>query len=157
MSLKTGDPAPDFTLYNTEKQAVSLSSLKGKPAVILFFPLAFSSACTAELCGVRDDLESYNSFDAQVFGISVDSPHTLKRFKDETGLNFELLSDFNKEVSKAYGAQYDTFALDMKGVAKRAAFVIDGKGTIQYAEILENAGDLPDFDQVKAALGNLNI
>lgn len=155
MSLKLGDPAPDFTLYNTEKQAVTLSSLKGRNVVLLFFPLAFTSTCTAELCAVRDDLENYNALNALVFGISVDTPHTLKKFREEQNLNFELLSDFNKEVSKAYGSQYETFVLEMKGVAKRSAFVIDKEGIIRYAEVLEKAGDLPDLEKVKMTISNL--
>lgn len=155
MSLKFGDTAPDFTLYNTAKQPVKLSELKGKPVVLLFFPLAFTSTCTEELCSVRDDLSSYNGMDATVFGISVDTPHTLVKFKEEQQLNFELLSDFNKEASAAYGCQYESFtAMGLKGVAKRSAFVVDRNGKIAYAEVLENAGALPDLNAVKQALSN---
>lgn len=150
-----GATAPDFTLYNTEKQPVSLSAYKGRKVVLLFFPLAFTSTCTAELCSVRDDIAHFNQAGADVLGISVDTVFTLKKFKEEQGLNFELLSDFNKTVSEAYGCLYDTFILDMKGVSKRSAFVVDAEGIIRYAEVLEKAGDLPDLEQIKTLLQTL--
>lgn len=155
MQLKVGDKAPNFTLRNTEKKEVSLEGHKGKNVVVLFFPLAFTGVCTEELCSVRDDMSSYESLGAEILAISVDSLFTLDRFKAEQEYNFELLSDFNKEVSRAYGAIYDDFVLEMKGVSKRAAFVIDGEGTICYAEVLENAGDVPNFDLVKKTLESL--
>lgn len=156
MSLQFGDTAPDFTLYNTAKQPVKLSDHKGKPVVLLFFPLAFTSTCTEELCSVRDDLSSYNGMDATVYGISIDAPQTLVKFKEEQKLNFELLSDFNREASAAYGCQYESFgAMGMRGVAKRSAFVVDKAGKIVYAEVLENAGTLPDLNAVKQALAKI--
>ncbi len=155
--LKPGDKAPDFTLFNTEKQEVSLSDLhKDKSLVVLFFPLAFTGVCTAELCSLRDDIAAYDGLNANVVGISVDSLFTLEKFKAEQNLNFPLLSDFNKEAATAYEAIYGDFVLGMKGVAKRSAFVVDQQGTIQYAEVLASAGDLPNFEAVKAALANLN-
>ncbi len=154
MSLQVGQTAPDFTLFNTEKQEVTLSQQQG-PVVLLFFPLAFTSVCTTELCTIRDDYSSYNDLNATVFGISVDSLFTLDKFKKEQNLNFDLLSDFNKSTAAAYGALYDNFVLGMQGVAKRSAFVIDGNGVIQYAEVLESAGDLPNFDAIKEALRQL--
>lgn len=152
MAITKGMQAPDFTLRNTEKQKVTLSELKGKNVVLLFFPLAFTSVCTAELCNVRDNLSLYNNTNAVVFGISVDSLYTLGKFKEEQHLNFDLLSDFNKEVSAAYDAIYETFSNDMKGVSKRAAFVIDKDGVVQYAEVLENAGEQPDFSAIQKTL-----
>ncbi|MBK8876736.1 MAG: redoxin domain-containing protein [Bacteroidia bacterium] len=152
MSLQKGQQAPDFTLYNTLKQPVQLSSLKGAKVVLLFFPAAFTGTCTKELCSVRDDLSWYNNVNAKVFGISTDAVFSLIRYKAEQNLNFELLSDFNKTVCEAYGSQYDTFILDMKGVAKRSAFVIDETGVVVYAEVLDSAGDIPDFEKIKAAL-----
>ncbi len=152
MSVQIGQQAPDFTLYDSEKNQVTLSSFKGKPVVILFFPQAFTGVCTTELCSVRDNIASYNKVDAQVLAISVDSIFTLAKFKEEQGLNFPLLSDFNKEVSQAYGAFYETFVFDMHGVSKRAAFVVDKEGNISYAEVLESAGDLPNFENINAAL-----
>lgn len=150
MSLQIGNTAPDFTLYNTEKQAIKLSELKGQNVVLLFFPLAFTSTCTKELCGVRDDIANYEGLNAKVFGISVDSIFSLGQFKKEQGLNFDLLSDFNKEASTAYGCLYDQFVLEMKGVSKRSAFLIDANGIIQYAEVLESAGDIPDLELLKS-------
>ncbi len=152
MSLKPGDKAPLFKLFASDKSEVKLSSFKGRNVVLLFFPQAFTGTCTTELCSVRDNMNIYSSLNAEVLAISVDSVFTLARFKEEQGFNFPLLSDFNKKVSKAYGAQYKDWILGMKGVAKRSAFVVDKKGIIQYAEVLESAGDLPDFDKIKQAL-----
>jgi peroxiredoxin len=152
MKLKKEDIAPDFTLKNTDGQDVSLSDYKGKPVLLLFFPLAFSSVCTTELCSVRDNLKQYEQAEAQVLGISVDSFFALKAFKQAQELNFPLLSDFNKDVAEAYGCMYDEF-YGMKGVSKRAAFVVDEKGKIKYAEVLEKASDLPDFKAIQQVLG----
>ena len=110
--LKQGDKAPNFTLVNTDKQEVTLTQYEGKNVVILFFPLAFTGVCTAELCGVRDDISNYNQMNAEVLGISVDSPFALGAFKDKENYNFQLLSDFNKSVSAAYGSLYETFAFE---------------------------------------------
>jgi peroxiredoxin len=157
MALQIGQKAPDFQLRDTDKNVVTLSEQRGKNVVLLFFPLAFTSVCTKELCSVRDNYELYNSLNATVFGISVDSLFTLDKFKKEQNLNFSLLSDFNKEVSTAYGAIYDNFFNDMKGVSKRAAFVIDSEGTLIHAEVLENAGDMPDFQAIEASLKSLQL
>ncbi|HMQ08718.1 MAG TPA: redoxin domain-containing protein [Saprospiraceae bacterium] len=153
--IKKGDQAPLFTLKNTEKMDISLKDYKGKNVVLLFFPLAFSSVCTWELCQVRDDHSSYNQWEADIIAISVDSLYTLRKFKDEQGIPFSFLSDWNKEVSRAYGTLYEDFGLGMKGVAKRSAFIIDKKGIIQYAEVLENAGEIPNFESIKKMLSDL--
>jgi len=97
----------------------------------------------------------YNNANAEVFGISVDSPFTLAKFKEEQGLNFTLLSDFNKEVSTVYDAIYENFIGWMRGVSKRAAFIIDKEGVIKYAEVLESAGDLPNFEEINTVLAGL--
>ena len=156
MAIEIGQTAPDFTLYDTEKSKVTLSEQKGKNVLLLFFPLAFTGVCTKELCAIRDDIARYNTATATVFGISVDSFATLKKFKEEQGYNFTLLSDFNKEVSTQYGCIYDAFIGWMKGVSKRSAFIIDKDGVIQYAEVLESAGDLPDFEAINTKLEQLN-
>ena len=156
MSLAVGQPAPDFILRDTEKKSVTLTEQTGNNLLLLFFPLAFTGVCTKELCSVRDNIAAYNNANAKVFAISVDSPQTLARFKEEQHLNFTLLSDFNKEASAAYGCLYDAFAGWMKGVSKRSAFVIDRQGIVQYAEVLENAGELPDFEKINATLAKLN-
>lgn len=152
MPLKTGDKAPLFTLHASDTSEVSLSDYSGRNVVLLFFPLAFTSVCTEELCTMRDALSDYNGMNTDVLAISVDSPFTLAKFKELEGLNFPLLSDFNTEVSRQYGALYDTFVFGMEGVSKRAAFVIDGEGVIRYAEVLDNAGDLPNFTAVRETL-----
>lgn len=157
MNLKKGDNAPEFTLLNTDKKEVSLNEFKGKNLIIHFFPLAFTGVCTKQLCTVRDAITMYKNDNADVVAISVDTLFTLGKFKEEQNLSFELLSDFNKNVSASYGALYETFpAFGMKGVAKRAAFVIDKQGIIQYAEVLESPGDLPNFEAINATLAELN-
>ena len=155
MAIEIGATAPGFTLYDSEKNKVSLADYKGKNVLLLFFPQAFTSVCTTELCSLRDNIAAYNDANAQVFGISVDSVFTLAKFKADQQFNFPLLSDFNKEVSTAYGAIYADWILDMKGVSKRAAFVIDKEGVIRYAEVLENAGELPNFEAIQQILGTL--
>lgn len=156
MKIEVGQKAPDFTLYDSGKKQVTLSEQQGQNILLLFFPLAFTSTCTKELCAVRDNISVYNNAHAKVFGISVDSPQTLARFKEDQQLNFTLLSDFNKEVSAAYGSLYEMFSLGMKGVSKRSAFVIDKKGIVCYAEVLENASDIPDFTSIDAILTKLD-
>ena len=156
MKIEIGQVAPEFSLYNSEKKLNSLSELKGRNVLLLFFPLAFTSTCTKELCSVRDNISLYNNSNASVLGISVDSLHTLAKYKEEQKLNFDLLSDFNKEVSIAYGTIYEMFGYNMKGVSKRSAFVIDKMGIIRYAEVLEKASEIPDFDRIHQLLNELN-
>jgi glutaredoxin-dependent peroxiredoxin len=156
MSVQVGQDAPDFTLKNTDMQDVTLSALRGqKNVVLLFVPLAFTGVCTTELCSVRDNLNAYAQLNAEVFGVSVDSPFAQKAWKEKEKLNFTLLSDFNRQVVKAYGAQYESL-IGLQGVAKRAAFVIDRQGKVRYAEVLEDARNLPNFDQINATLKSLN-
>jgi peroxiredoxin len=156
MKIETGQKAPDFVLYDSEKNKVGLSDFKGRNVLLLFFPQAFTGTCTKELCSVRDNIADYNNVNAQVLGISVDSIFTLAKYKEEQKLNFPLLSDFNKEVSEDYGSLYENFVFDMKGVSKRSAFVIDGEGIVRYAQVLENAADIPDFKAINAVLTTLN-
>lgn len=155
MAITVGQQAHDFKLFNTEKKEVSLGDFKGKNLVILFFPLAFTGVCTAELCSIRDNYNVYTALNAEVVGISIDSIFSLERFKKEQNYNFDLLSDFNKTTAKAYDSLYELFGFGMIGVTKRSAFVIDKNGIIQYAEILEDAGKQPDFDAINATLKSL--
>ena len=155
MKLKIGDKAPLFTLYSDTQREVSLTEYRGQNLVLLFFPLAFTGVCTEEMCTMRDTLERYNQLNSGVVAISVDSPFTLAKFKEVEGLNFPLLSDFNREVSRQYGALYESFVLGMEGVSKRSAFVIDGEGIIRYAEVLESAGDQPDYSAIQETLAQL--
>jgi len=157
MSNLIGKQAPTFSLFDTEKKAVSLEDFKGKNVVVLFFPLAFTGVCTAELCNIRDNIGMYNATNAQVLGISVDSVFTLGKFKEEQKLNFPLLSDFNKAASKAFDVLYEVFpALEMQGVSKRSAFVIDKEGVVQYEEVCATPGDLPNFEAIQQTLNKLN-
>src|ERR1700679_2720193 len=155
-AIRIGQQAPDFTLYDSDKQKVSLNDYKGKNVVLLFYPQAFTGTCTKELCSTRDNIALYNQANAQVFGISVDSIFTLAKFKEEQHLNFPLLSDFNKTTSAAYGSLYDNFVFDMHGVSKRSAFVLDKQGVVRYAEVLEAATDLPAFTPIQKTLSELN-
>ena len=155
MSLRIGDKAPDFSIYSSEKELKHLSDYKGKNVVLLFFPLAFTSTCTMELCSTRDDINIYNELDTEVLAISADSPQTLARYKQEYQLNFTLLSDYNKEVIRAYDVMYEEYSLGMRGVPKRAVFVIDADGIIRHMEVLEKAGNMPDLVAVQEAVRNL--
>jgi len=116
--------------------------------LLLFFPQSFTGVCTKELCSVRDNIALYQDVNATVLGISVDSVFTLAKFKEEQQLNFPLLSDFNKKVSELYHAIYQDWILDMKGVSKRSAFLIDKNGIVQYVEVLENPGEIPNFEKI---------
>ena len=157
MSVTIGSTAPDFSLYDSDKNKVSLSDFQGsKNVLLLFFPMAFTGTCTEELCSVRDDIGRYSNANAQVLGISVDSVFTLAKYKEEQSYNFPLLSDFNKEVSTVYESIYESFTpMNMKGVGKRSAFIIDKDGVVQYAEVLESAGDLPNFTAINNKLESL--
>jgi peroxiredoxin len=154
--LQVGDKAPAFSLFSDDKKEVKLADYAGQKVILLFFPMAFTSVCTTELCSMRDDIAYYDGLDAKILAISVDSPFTLAKFKEDQRLNFPLLSDFNKGVSEAYGAMYTDFVFGLKGVSKRAAFVIDQAGDIRYIEVLENAGEIPNFGAVKETLAELN-
>jgi len=155
MALSLGQSAPLFSLRDSDKNIVNLADYKGKNVVLLFYPAAFTSTCTKELCQTRDELSFYNDLDATVFGISVDMPFTLAKFKEMNNYNFVLLSDFNKEASIAYDAIYELWIHGLKGVSKRASFVIDKQGILRYAEVLENASDYPNFEALKDVLGKL--
>lgn len=158
--LKIGDMAPDFTLKSHLLEDVTLSSFRGKKnVVVLFFPLVNTSVCEKELCTMRDDMAKYEDLDAEVLGISVDSPFAQKLWAEKNRFTFKLLSDFNKETAQSYDAYYDVFVpgkFDYKGVAKRSAFVVDKDGKIAYAEVLENAGDEPSYENIKKALEEIS-
>lgn len=155
MALSKGDKAPDFVLRTKTAEGledVRLSDNFGKKAtVLLFFPLAFSDPCGKELCGIRDSLKEYESLDAVVYGISVDTPFSQEVFAKQNNFNFTLLSDFNKDVSASYDVLYEEL-LGFKGISKRSAFVIGKDGTILFSSVSEDPHVFPDFDAVKAAL-----
>ncbi len=153
--MYTGDKAPGFILKNTDGKDTSLSDLiEEKTLVLFFFPLAFSDVCTKELCTVRDNMKMYNSLNANVTGISVDSFFVLNAFKKAENFNFTLLSDFNKKVSRQYDSFYERY-FDMDGVSKRSVFVIDKEGVIRFRQTLDDSGQLPDFPRVLKCLQNL--
>jgi len=154
MSVDVGSKAPDFTLTNQDRQPVTLSGLRGKPVVLAFFPAAFSSVCQKEMCTFRDSMTRLGKADAQVFGISVDTFFTLKAFQDQQKLNFPLLSDFNKEAIRDYGV-FNEDMIGLKGIAKRAVFVIDKDGIVRHREVLEDARNEPDYDKVFSSLASL--
>lgn len=151
MSLTVGSAAPDFTLPNQDNQPVTLSAQKGAPVVLAFFPAAFSSVCTKELCTFRDSMSTLNAAKAQVYGISVDTFFTLKAFQKDQSLTFPLLSDFNKDVIKAYDV-YNPDMIGMKGISRRAVFVVDGQGIIRHAEVLADARNEPNYQAALEAL-----
>ena len=156
MTISIGQKAPSFNLFDSDKKNINSDSFAGQPVLILFFPLAFSSVCTAELCSMRDNLEIYNKANTTVLGISVDSLYTLHQFKKDQQINFTLLSDFNKTVSKDFGVLYETFpTFEMQGVSKRAAFIIDKNGLIQYAEVCALPDDMPDFAAIQSKIASL--
>ncbi len=158
MSIETGRKAPDFTLFDDQKQPFTLSQATGKrPVLLLFFPGAFTSPCTTELNEVSNALEDFGT-NTQVVGISTDSPFALAEFRKVNGFRFPLLSDHDATVCTAYGARYhgDFTPMKLDRIARRAAFVVDTEGVVRYAEVLENAGNLPDFAAIKQVLKTLN-
>jgi len=154
MAVDNGSQAPDFTLMNQDRQPVTLSGERGKPVVLAFFPAAFSSVCTKELCTFRDSLAKLNAARAQVYGISVDTFFTLKAFQDAERLTFPLLSDFNKEVIRQYGV-FNEDMIGLKGISKRAVFVIDKTGVVRYREVLEDARSEPNYEKVLSTVASL--
>jgi peroxiredoxin len=156
MSADVGSKAPEFTLPNQDRQPVALRDEVAKGNVVLaFFPAAFSSVCTKELCTFRDQLGPLNHLaKAQVFGISVDTPFSLKAFANAERLQFPLLSDFNKDVIRAYDVMNPDM-IGLKGIAKRAVFVIDREGTVRYREVLDDARNEPSYDKLNGALAAL--
>jgi peroxiredoxin len=154
MAAMVGSKAPDFALMNDKREEVTLSSQKGHPVVLAFFPAAFTGVCTKELCTFRDSMAKLNAAKAAVYGISVDTSFSLAAFKKEQNLNFPLLSDFNKEVIQAYGV-FNPDMIGLKGIAKRATFVIDKDGVVQHAEVLEDARNEPNYEKVFETLARL--
>lgn len=156
MAAEVGTKAPDFTLLNQDMQPVTLSAevAKQNGTVLAFFPAAFTSVCTKELCTFRDQMASLGQLKAQVFGISVDTPFTLKAYATEQKLTFPLLSDFNKEAIAAYDVVIPDL-VGLKGLAKRSVFVVDRTGVVRYRQVLEDARHEPDYAPITAALAAL--
>ena len=155
MSVDVGSKAPDFTLMNQDRQPVTLSQQNGKPVVLAFFPAAFSSVCEKELCTFRDSMAQLGKANAQVWGISVDTFFALKAFSDQQKLTFPLLSDFNKQVIREYGV-FNEDMIGLKGISKRAVFVIDKDGVVRHREVLEDARNEPNYQKVYDSLAGLS-
>ena len=153
-TVDVGTNAPDFTLVNQDRQPVTLSASRGKPVVLAFFPAAFSSTCTAELCTFNNRMSQLNAADAQVYGISVDTFFALKAFRDNQHLSFPLLSDFNKEVIRLYDVYFEDM-IGLKGLARRAVFVVDKDGVIRHRQVVADARNEPDYEQVFSTLAAL--
>jgi peroxiredoxin len=150
--MNIGDKVQDFTLQDTKGNNLTLSKqLEDGKVLILFFPLAFSSVCTDEMCYVRDNMKLYKSLNANIIGVSIDSFFTLSEFKKSNNFPFPFVSDFNKEVSRQFGVVYEDY-YGMKGVSKRSAFVINQNMIVEYAEVLEDSSMLPDFKAIQKAL-----
>jgi peroxiredoxin len=155
MSVAVGAKAPDFTLPNQDREPVTLSrQLEQGPVVLAFFPAAFSSVCTTEMCTFRDSSSELNAVNAQVLGVSVDTFFALKAWADAQSLKFPLLSDFNKDVIRKYGV-VNPDMIGLKDIAKRATFVIDRGGTVRYSEVLDDARNEPNYAKVKETLASL--
>ena len=156
MAAEVGQSAPDFTLPDADRQPQNLGSFRGKNVVLAFYPGAFTGVCTTEMCTFRDQMEQFNSLDAQVLGISVDGAFSLKVFSDQNNLNFPLLSDFARQVVNQYDVALENFA-GMEGytASKRAVVVVDKEGVIRYRWVGPNPGVEPDYDEVKQAISGL--
>jgi len=158
MPLKVGSNAPDFTLKSKTRDGledVTLSHNYGKKnTVILFFPLAFTGVCTQEMCDVSGGLGAYETLNAAVYAISVDSPFAQEAWAQKEKITLKLLSDLNKTVTKAYDVVFPMLA-GVGDTAARAAIVIDKQGKIVHVEQTPTPKDLPNFDDVKAALSKL--
>ncbi|RKR15239.1 peroxiredoxin [Maribacter vaceletii] len=154
MIVEVGKKAPDFSLVGTDLQQIKLSDFKGKNLILHFFPLAFTSVCTEQLCTANGEDNDYASLNAAVVGVSVDSPFVLDKFAKENNLNFPLGSDFNRKVSNDYGVLFDGDFAGMTGFSMRSAFVIDKAGVIRYAETTDGK-TLPDFTKIKETLASL--
>lgn len=153
--IRTGDRAPEFTLPEAPGRTVTVGPSE-RPAVLLFFPLAYSSVCTRELCAVRDDWAAWRELDADVVAVSVDSPFVSARYRAEHALPFPVLSDFNRDVASAFGVVYEDF-YGLRGVAKRSVFVIEPGGRVAYDWVTEDADVEPDYEAVRSAVAGARV
>jgi peroxiredoxin len=155
MAVSVGSRAPDFTLLNQDREAVTLrDELKKGNVVLAFFPGAFSGTCSSEMCTLRDTMDEFRSVNASVLGISTDTFFALKAWHEQQHPGFPLLSDYNKEVINAYGV-VNPDMIGLKNIAKRAVFVIDRSGLVRYCEILDDARNEPDYAKLNEAAGRI--
>ena len=151
------EKAPNFELKNTKKELVSLSDHKGKTVVLAFYPGAFTGVCDTEMCALQDNLSSFNDLNATVFGISVDSPWANGAFAKEYNLNFELLSDYNRQVSRDYDMIFNGLGgLDGYESSNRGIIIIDSEGIISYRWVAENPGIEPSYEEIIETVKKLN-
>ena len=162
MALAVGTKAPDFSLSSKTADGpkqIKLSDNFGKTnTLLLFFPMAFTGTCTTEMCSLTPELPNYSGMNAAVYGISGDNPFAQEAWAKKENIGVPLLSDYEHKVAKQYDVMYDSFLppnLGMGGVPKRSAFIVDREGVIQYAESNDDARELPNFDKIKAKLGEL--
>lgn len=149
-----GEKAPNFTLVTTDMKSITNADYVGKNVVLLFFPLAFTSVCTQEMCTANDDMNIYKDLDAEIIGVSVDSPFVLQKFGEDNNIQFKLASDFNRTTSRAFDTLFEDDFLGLTGFSKRSAYVIDKAGALRYAETTDGKS-LPDFDKIKEVLKSL--
>ena len=163
MSLTVGAKAPDFELSTKTAEGpkkVKLSSNFGKKnTLLLFFPMAYTSVCTKEMCDVSQGLSGYSDLNAEVYGISGDNPFAQEAWAQKENIKVTLLSDYEHKVAQSFGVAYDSFLpqinLGMGGVPKRSAFVIDRQGVVRYAESSDDPKQLPNFNAIRDALAKL--
>ena len=156
MAVEVGQNAPEFTLYDQDRQQRSLGEFKGKNVVLAFYPGAFTGVCTTEMCTLRDRMDQFNSLNAQVLGISVDAPFAQKAWSDQNNLNFPLLSDFNRQTVELYDVAFPNLAgLEGYTVANRAVFIVDKGGVVRYKWLAPSPLNEPDYDEIQQALDRL--
>jgi glutaredoxin-dependent peroxiredoxin len=151
--VEVGEKAPDVELIDTDRKPMKISDLKGKTAVVAFFPAAFTGVCTKEMCTFRDDFSKFENLNSSVVAISADSPFSNKSFKEQQKLNFPVLSDYNRTAIKAFGVELPNFA-NMAGytAAKRSVFVLDKNGTVAWKWVSDNPGVEPNYNDVRSAV-----
>jgi peroxiredoxin len=152
MAVEIGQQAPDATLVTTDRKAVRISELRGKTMVLAFFPAAFTGTCTKEMCRFRDDQTKLDTLEAQVVGISADTPYVLAEWAKQLNLRQTMLSDFNHEAMKAYGVYDGNFNGLLNGIARRSVFVLDKSGRVVYAWVADRPGVEPPYEEVEAAV-----
>lgn len=156
MAVEVGQAAPEFSLYDQDRKERSLSEFKGKNVVLAFYPGAFTGVCTTEMCALRDRTDQFSSLNAQVLGISVDSPIAQKAWADANNLNFPVLSDFNRKVVSQYDVALPNFGgLQGYTAANRAVFVVDREGVVRYKWLAPSPANEPDYEELRQALAQL--
>lgn len=151
-----GDKAPGFSLLDTERKPRTLDEFLGKNLVVAFYPGAFTSVCTKEMCAFRDSIARLEELDSGVAGISVNDPFTNAAFAERNAINFPLLSDYKREAAEAFGVSLESFA-GMSGytAAKRSIFIVDKQGIVRYKWVTEDQGVEPDYEEIQGVLAEI--